>query len=185
MMKRSHRSLQEITLDSLELPSGEKATISLQAPAAFLIVFDPVSAHGAIRRRQGRADARAPDAHGRCSTEQQRRPDTSDDPAGSAAHSVRKPDGCAHAAELSGSPAIAASRPCWQRRRPFLTAKRLLTNQTFRDLYRTDTLDVDAAAEDHQPDLPVHGSEGLDRTLRPGRRPRRLRSRECAFSRAA
>ena len=29
------------------------------------------------------------------------------------------------------------------RRRPFLTAKRLLTNQTFRDLYRTDTLDVD------------------------------------------
>ena len=30
-----------------------------------------------------------------------------------------------------------------RKRRPFLTAKRLLTNQTFRDLYRTDTLDVD------------------------------------------
>ena len=29
------------------------------------------------------------------------------------------------------------------KRRPFLTAKRLLTNQTFRDLYRTDTLTVD------------------------------------------
>ena len=29
------------------------------------------------------------------------------------------------------------------RRREFLTAKRLLTNQTFRDIYRTDTLDVD------------------------------------------
>src|SRR5690606_24586050 len=28
------------------------------------------------------------------------------------------------------------------RRRPFLTAKHLLSNQTFRDLYRTDTLDV-------------------------------------------
>ncbi len=28
------------------------------------------------------------------------------------------------------------------RRRPFLTAKRLLTNQTFRDLYRTDTLAI-------------------------------------------
>lgn len=28
-------------------------------------------------------------------------------------------------------------------RRPFLTAKRLLTNQTFRDIYRTDTIDVD------------------------------------------
>ena len=29
------------------------------------------------------------------------------------------------------------------RRRPFLTAKHLFTNQTFRDLYRTDTLDID------------------------------------------
>ncbi len=29
------------------------------------------------------------------------------------------------------------------RRRAFLTAKRLLSNQTFRDLYRTDTLEVD------------------------------------------
>jgi class 3 adenylate cyclase len=28
-------------------------------------------------------------------------------------------------------------------RRPFLTAKRLLTNQTFRDIYRTDAMDVD------------------------------------------
>jgi class 3 adenylate cyclase len=28
-------------------------------------------------------------------------------------------------------------------RRPFLTARRLLSNQTFRDLYRTDTLDID------------------------------------------
>jgi class 3 adenylate cyclase len=29
------------------------------------------------------------------------------------------------------------------KRKPFLTAKRLLSNQTFRDIYRTDTLDVD------------------------------------------
>jgi len=29
------------------------------------------------------------------------------------------------------------------RRKPFLTAKRLLTNQTFRDIYRADTLDVE------------------------------------------
>jgi len=29
------------------------------------------------------------------------------------------------------------------RRRPFLTAKRLLTNQTFRDIYRTNTVDID------------------------------------------
>ena len=29
-----------------------------------------------------------------------------------------------------------------RRRRPFLTAKRLLTNQTFRDLFRAETLDI-------------------------------------------
>ena len=37
------RTFQEITLDSLELPAGEKASVSLQAPAAFLIVLDPVT----------------------------------------------------------------------------------------------------------------------------------------------
>src|SRR5262249_15374930 len=31
----------------------------------------------------------------------------------------------------------------FSRRRPYLSAKRLLSNQTFRDIYRTDTLDVD------------------------------------------
>src|SRR5207249_6356315 len=43
------------------------------------------------------------------------------------------------------------------KRRPFLTAKRLLTNQTFRDIYRTDTLDVDQRlkirSEEHTSEL--------------------------------
>src|SRR5207302_11156435 len=38
---------QEITLDTLELPPGEKAQLSLQLPAEFLIVFEPVS-HAAL-----------------------------------------------------------------------------------------------------------------------------------------
>jgi len=29
------------------------------------------------------------------------------------------------------------------KRKPFLSAKRLLTNQTFRDIYRTDALAID------------------------------------------
>ena len=48
------RILQEITLDPLELAPGERATMSLLAPEAFLIVFDPV-AHMAMfteRERQ-------------------------------------------------------------------------------------------------------------------------------------
>ena len=41
-----------------------------------------------------------------------------------------------------GSPAINSTN-CSVKRRPFLTAKQLLTNQTFRNIFRTDTLDVD------------------------------------------
>ena len=35
--------MEEITLNSIELPPGQKAQMSLQMPAAFLIVFEPVS----------------------------------------------------------------------------------------------------------------------------------------------
>src|SRR5438445_3233679 len=34
---------EEITLDTLELPAGEKAQLSLQLPTEFLIVFEPVT----------------------------------------------------------------------------------------------------------------------------------------------
>src|SRR5207248_8309252 len=38
---------EEVTLDALELPAGEKAVLSLQLPPQFIIVFEPVthSAH--------------------------------------------------------------------------------------------------------------------------------------------
>jgi len=51
------------------------------------------------------------------------------------------------------------------KRRAFLTAKRMLSNQTFRDIYRTDTLDIDQRLKNHQPHLPVHRPQGLDRAL--------------------
>jgi len=35
--------IEEITLDSVELPPGEKAILSMQIPAKFLIVFEPVT----------------------------------------------------------------------------------------------------------------------------------------------
>jgi hypothetical protein len=38
-------SLAEFTVDSIELPPGEKAVLSVQLPAEFVIVFDPVT-HG-------------------------------------------------------------------------------------------------------------------------------------------
>ena len=35
--------VEEIVLDSMELPAGERASLSLQLPAEFVIVFDPIT----------------------------------------------------------------------------------------------------------------------------------------------
>ena len=131
---------EEITLDAIELPPGEKALLSLQLPAEFVIVMDPVT-HGTqfldvkgepTRERQNLSlvfdKVRAPTGTttlrpGPLRLSVENRTDTRVLPglwiAGDKLH------------ELLG------------RRRPFLTAKRLLTNQVFRDIYGTDTIDAD------------------------------------------
>ena len=134
------KALEEITLEMIELPPGEKALLSLTLPAEFVIVFDPVT-HTAqfidvkgepTRERRslaivfGRAHAPTPTLTmqpGPLRLTLENRTNLRLVPgvyiAGQTMH------------DLLG------------RRKPFLTAKRLLTNQTFRDIYRTDTLDVD------------------------------------------
>src|SRR5262249_21152868 len=132
--------LQEIVLEFVELPPGEKAILSLQLPAAFLILFDPVT-----------HSAQFVDVKGEPTRERQ-------------FHSIVFNDLHAHneSIELRPGPLRLALENTTDRRvlpgiwlagdplhdllakrRPFLTAKRLLSNQTFRDIYRTDTLDVD------------------------------------------
>ena len=41
--RRIDELIDEITIDAVELPPGERALISLQLPAEFVIVFDPVT----------------------------------------------------------------------------------------------------------------------------------------------
>ena len=132
--------MQEITLETIELPPGEKAVLSLHLPAAFLIVFDPVT-HAAqflevegepTRERQSLSlffnDVRAPTGTMKL------RPG----PLRLALENSTK---------LRVLPGVwIAGDPLHQLlrgRKPSLTAKRLLSNQTFRDIFRTDTLDVD------------------------------------------
>jgi len=134
------RLIEEITLDSLELPAGEKAILSLQLPAEFLIVFDPVT-HAThfldvkgepTRERQALTllfnDVKAPTG------KMELRP-------GPLRISLE------NRADVRVLPAIWIAgdklHELLGRRKPFLTAKRLLTNQTFRDIYRANTLDVD------------------------------------------
>jgi class 3 adenylate cyclase len=134
------RIFQDITLDSFELPPGEKASVSIQAPEAFLIIFDPVvhmaqfvDVKGEPTRERQTLTAVLDRKHGHTATETIRpgplrimfdnRADVRTLP------SVWVADDRLH--DLLG------------KRRAFLTAKRLLSNQTFRDLFRTDTIDVD------------------------------------------
>src|SRR3954464_14152290 len=130
----------EATLEAIELPPGEKAVLSLQLPNQFVIVFEPVT-HSAqflavsgepTRERQQLSivfnKLHAPTG----TTELRPGPlrltlDNQSDVrvlpalwiAGDALH------------EMLG------------KRKPILTAKRMLTNQTFRDVYKADNLNID------------------------------------------
>ncbi len=131
---------EEFSIDSIELPPGEKAVLSVQLPDKFVIAFDPVT-HG----------TQFIDVKGEPTRERQA--------LSMVFNKVKAPVGTV---EMRPGPLRLslenrtdrrvlpglwiADRPLHnllERRRPYLTAKRLLTNQTFRDIYRTDTLDVD------------------------------------------
>ena len=134
------RLIEEITLDSLELPAGEKAILSLQLPAEFLIVSEPVT-HA----------AHFLDVKGEPTRERQALT--------LVFNTVKAPTGkmelrpgplrisLENRADVRVLPAVWVAgdklHELLGRRRPFLTAKGLLTNQTFRDVYRANTLDVD------------------------------------------
>src|SRR5438445_388030 len=134
------RLIEEITLETVELAAGEKALLSLQLPAEFVILLDPVTHATPFR-----------DVKGEPTRERQNLSFTFD--------KVRAPT---ETVELRPGPLRLALENrtdtrvlpgLWiagdklhellARRRPFLTAKRLLTNQVFRDIYGTDTIDVD------------------------------------------
>jgi class 3 adenylate cyclase len=133
-------AMQQITLDAVELPAGDKAILSLQLPAGSLIVFEPVT-HA----------AQFIEVKGEPTGERQN--------LALAYHNVRTQTGTVELRpgplrlSLDNRTAGRVLPGVWivnnamnevtGKRRPFLTAKRLLSNQTFRDIYRTDTLDVE------------------------------------------
>jgi class 3 adenylate cyclase len=130
----------EVTLDFVELPAGERAFLSLDLPAEFVIVFDPVT-HAAQfldvkgePTRERRAISVVLDA-------QHRQTETMTLAPGPVRVSFENRTGrrALPALWVAGDPL----HDLLGRRRPFLTAKRLLSNQTFRDLYGTSQLDVD------------------------------------------
>jgi class 3 adenylate cyclase len=134
------RYFEEITLDSLELPPGEKATMSLQAPAAFLIVFDPVVHMAQFIEAKGEPTRERQTVTAILKSER-----VPTDPLAIRPGPLRIL--FENRANVRTLPTVWVAGEQFHilfgKRRPFVTAKRLLTNQTFRDLYRTDTLHVD------------------------------------------
>jgi class 3 adenylate cyclase len=132
--------LDEILLDSIELPPGEKVILSLQLPAEFVIIFDPVThatqfvdVKGEPTRERQSLSLVINEIHAPNETLELR--------PGPLRLSL---ENRADSRVLPGV-WIANQRlhDLLGQRKPFLTAKRLLTNQTFRDIYHADTLDVD------------------------------------------
>ncbi len=132
--------VKETTLDSLELSAGEKAVLSLQLPEGYVIVFDPVlhiSQHIEVKGEPARESQSLSFVMTRDHA-----------PVGP----VQMRPGLLQMT-LENRSNVRTFPGIWVvsdkvhelvgKRRPFLTAKRLLTNQTFRDIYRTDAIDVD------------------------------------------
>jgi class 3 adenylate cyclase len=131
--------LEEVTLEIVDLPAGERAILSLQMPQGTLIVFDPVT-----------HTAQFLDVGGEETSERQNLT-VIFNKVGIPIDSVSLRPGPLRLAlenrtDARVLPAVWVTNPALddllKRRKPVLTAKRLLTNQTFRDLYRTDTLAI-------------------------------------------
>jgi class 3 adenylate cyclase len=135
-----HELIEEITLDMLELPAGEKAVMSLQLPADFVILFEPVTHWAQFFKVEGEP-RRERQNLSVIFNKLQSQTQTTEIRPGPLRLSLE------NRTERRVLPGlwIAGDKlhNLLAKRRPFLTAKRLLTNQTFRDIYRTDTLDVD------------------------------------------
>ena len=132
--------LEEITIDSIELDPGEKGVLSVQLPLEFVIVFEPVT-HA----------AHFIDVKGEPTKERQSLSLIYNKVFSPTITTEMRPGPLRLSVENKSD--VRALPSLWianhtlhdllGKRRPFLTAKRLLSNQTFRDIYRTDTLDVD------------------------------------------
>jgi class 3 adenylate cyclase len=134
------RILEEIVLDTIELPPHEKASISLKLPSEFIIVFDPV-VHM----------AQFIDVKGEPTRERQVLTAVLNKEHAPTGTSTLRPGPLRilfeNRTDVRTLPSVWIAgeqlRDLLGKRRPFLTAKRLLTNQTFRDIYRADTLNAD------------------------------------------
>src|ERR1700761_2801842 len=130
----------EVTLDALELPAGEKAQLSLQLPPQFIIVFEPVT-----------HSARFIDVQGEPTRERQQLSLIYNNTHTPVETVVMRPGplrlSLDNQAGVRALPTVFIAAEALHhligKRKPFLTAKRMLSNQTFRDVFKADNLNID------------------------------------------
>src|ERR1700733_14345822 len=139
--KESFESLtDEVTLDGLELPAGEKAQLSLQLPPQFIIVFEPVT-----------HSAQFIDVQGEPTKERQQLSLIYNNAHAPVETVVMRPGplrlSLDNQAGVRTLPTVFIAAEALHhligKRKPFLTAKRMLSNQTFRDVFKADNLNID------------------------------------------
>lgn len=130
----------EVVLDALELPAGEKAVLSLQLPPQFIIVFEPVT-----------HSAQFIDVQGEPTKERQLLSLMYNKMQAPVGTMTMRPGplrlSLDNQAGVRVLPSVFVAAEALHlligKRKPFLTAKRMLTNQTFRDVYKADNLNID------------------------------------------
>jgi class 3 adenylate cyclase len=130
----------EVTLDALELPAGERAVLSLQLPPQFIIVFEPVT-----------HSAQFIDVQGEPTKERQQLSLIYNKAHAPVGTTTMRPGplrlSLDNQAGVRTLPTVFiagdALHDLLGKRRPFLTAKRMLSNQTFRDVFKADNLNID------------------------------------------
>lgn len=131
---------EEVVLDALELPAHQKAVMSLQLPPQFLIVFEPVT-HA----------AQFIDVQGEPTRERQQLALIYNRQQAPTGTMTMRPGplrlSLDNQTDVRVLPSVFVAADALHeligRRKPFLTAKRILTNQTFRDVFKADNLTID------------------------------------------
>ena len=131
--------LQEVTLDSVDLPPGERAILSLQLPKGTSIVFEPVTHTAQFLDVSGEEASQRQSLSMICN-----KVPLPVDTIALRPGPLRL--ALENRTESRVLPTVWVANEALdhllKRRKPILTAKRLLTNQTFRDIYRTETLAI-------------------------------------------
>jgi class 3 adenylate cyclase len=131
---------EEIALEALELPPGEKAILSLQLPPQVVLIDEPVTHTVQYIEVKGEPTKNRQAVSLIFELDQPVHPAIELNPGPVRITLENRLDRRVLPMVFIAGDAL---HNMMRRRRPFLTAKRLLSHQTFRDLFRTDTLDVD------------------------------------------